>query len=226
MTEEIRAEIPRLKKGLAACPDWVAAEMADFSEEQMRFTRQEPVWARWSAETQLRHMVNVPFRWLVEQMGPPLRARGYAFPPLDVAAIQKGSGRHIPPEVCPDRPSLIAFMRPLFAFAAGILDKETPESLRSMTCLRMVDPEAWREDSPEKPIDFWRMAAKLHPYGVREDPALPGRFTLEMMAALRQVYWEILAHTRTTQRIKGLLGLPVRVTLPREGYLTISKFHD
>lgn len=226
MTEDIRPEIPRLKKGLAACADWVAAEFADFSEAQMAFTRQEPVWARWSPEVQIRHMANVPFRWLHEQMGDPLRERGYAFPPLDAAAVREGGGRFVPPEVCPDRASLIAFMRPLFGLAVQILDRENPEVLRAITCLRLVDPEAWREDAPEKPIDFWRMAAKLHGVGVREDPERPGRFTVELIAALRQIYWEILAHTRTTQRIKGLLGLPVRVQLPVEGYLTIPKFYD
>jgi len=117
-------------------------------------------------------------------------------------------------------------MRPLFAVAAEVLDRETPETLRSIACLRIVDPEAWREDSPERPIDFWRMAARLHPFGVREDPARPGRFTVELAAALRQIHWEILAHLRSVQRLKGLLGLPARVSLPREGYLTLSKFYD
>ena len=228
MTEDIRAEIPHLRKGLAACPGWVEEEFAGIPEARMGFAQQEPPWARWPPEVQLRHMAMVPVRWLVEKLGEALQARGYAYPPFDAAALWRGTGRHVPREVCPDKASLLAFMRSFLALAADILDRESPEGLRAVTCLWVVDPETVREDGAaiERPIDFWRMAARLHPVGVREDPRGPGRFTVELIAALRQIYWEFLAHIRTTQRLKGLLGLPARVKLPVEGYLTVPKFYD
>jgi hypothetical protein len=89
-----------------------------------------------------------------------------------------------------------------------------------------VDTEVWREDSPERPIDLWRMLAELHPYGVHEDPDKPGHFPMELIAVIRQIYWEFLAHLRSIQRLKGLLRLSASVALPKEGYLIISKFHD
>ena len=92
--------------------------------------------------------------------------------------------------------------------------------------MRIVDPEAHYEDSPDRFIDFARMAAQHHPYGWEEMAGQPGHFKVELIAALRQIYWELLAHLRTIQRLKGLLGLPESTELPREGYLTFSKFRD
>ncbi len=226
MSENIREEIGHLRQGHSLGADRVAEEFADLSDEQMTFSQDEPVWARWSAEVQLRHMACVPCRWLLGSFREGLEERGYRLPDVDMETIQAGTGRHVPPEICPDFESLIAHLRMMLDFCLEILVRETPESLRELKCLRLVDTEAWREDSPERPIDLWRMLAKLHPYGVHEDPDNPGHFPMELIAVLRQIYWETLAHLRTVQRLKGLLGLPVRVTLPREGYLTVSKFYD
>ncbi len=226
MREKAREEISHLREGLAAAADLVAAEFEGFPEDRLDFTQDEPVWARWSADTQLRHMTCVPCRWLHGLCRKFLEARGHRLPEMNMDSINAGTGRHIPPEILPDVDSLIAFMRQMHGFCIELLDKETPESLRELKCLRVVDTEAWREDAPEKPIDLWRMLAKLHPYGVQEDPKAPGNFPMELIAVIRQIYWETLAHLRTVQRLKGLLDLPVKVSLPREGYLTISKFYD
>ena len=226
MSERVREEMTHLRKGLTGSADLVAAEFAGFPEDKLGFTQDEPVWARWSADTQLRHMACVPCRWLHGLCREVLEPRGHRLPEMDMAAINTGTGRHIPPEILSDVKSLIAFMREMHAFCVDLLDKETLESLQELKCLRLVDTEAWREDSPERPIDLWRMLAELHPYGVHEDPAKPGNFPMELIAVIRQIYWETLAHLRSVQRLKGLLGLPVNVDLPREGYLTVSKFYD
>ncbi len=225
MSENIETEIPLLREGLMAAPDRLADEISGLTEEQMNFRREEPVWARWSPEMQLRHMALMSCRWL-ERFREPLEAKGYAYPALDMKAVMSGNGRHIPPAVCPDRDSLISFIRARCELGADMLARETPETLRSLSGSRIVDPEAHYEDSPDRFIDFARMAAKHHPYGWREDPDRPGHFTVELIAALRQVYWELLAHTRSIQRLKGLLGLPEAAALPREGYLAFPKFFD
>ncbi len=225
MSEMIEAEIPVLRAGLAAAPARLTREMAGIPEAQMGFRREEPVWARWSAEMQLRHMALMICRWL-ERFKEPLEEKGYSFPAVDMDAVMSGNGRHIPPVVCPDREALLSFIYVRCALGAEILDRESPEILRSLTCNRIVDPEAHYEDSPDRFIDFARMAAEHHPYGWREVPDQPGHFRVELIAALRQVHWEILAHLRTVQRLKGLLGLPEAVALPREGYLTFPKFYD
>jgi hypothetical protein len=226
MTEDVRQEAEHLSQRLSGAADLVAREVDDLSGERMTFSRDEPVWARWSAEVQLRHMACVPCRWLHGIFREGLENEGYRLPEVDMETIQAGTGRHVPPEICPDRESLIAHMRMMFDFCLEILDRETPESLRALKCVRLVDTGAWREDSPERPIDFWRMLAKPHPYWVHEDPDRPGHFPKELIAVLRQIYWETLAHLRTIQRLKGLMELTIRAELPREGYLTVPKFYD
>ena len=226
MSDNIREEISHLRKGLTGAADLIAVEFGSFPKDQLNFTQDEPVWARWSADTQLRHIACVPCRWLHGLCREILESRGHHLPEMDMETINAGTGRHIPPEILPDVDSLIAFMREMHAFCVELLDKETPESLRELKCLRLVDVEAWREDSPERPIDLWRMLAELHPYGVHENPDRPGNFPMELIAVIRQIYWETLAHLRSVQRLKGLLGAPVKVDLPREGYLTIPKFYD
>lgn len=226
MSVEIHEEIAHLRQGLSAAADMLAEELAGFPEARMDFCQDEPVWARWPAEVQLRHIACVPCRWLLGIFREGLLARGYDLPGVDMKTIAERGGRHVPPEICPDRASLIAHTRRMFDFCVEILDRETPESLRSLRCVRLVDTEAWREDSPERPIDLWRMLAGLHPCGVHEDPDEPGHFPMELVAVIRQIYWELLAHLRSIQRLKGLLGLPVAVNLPKEGYLTVSKFYD
>jgi hypothetical protein len=39
------------------------------------------------------------------------------------------------------------------------------------------------------------------------------------------VYWEILTHLYTIQRFKQVQHLPIRVTLPRVGYLTLPEYN-
>ena len=64
MTEDVRQEAEHLSQRLSGAADLVAREVDDLSGERMTFSRDEPVWARWSAEVQLRHMACVPCRWL------------------------------------------------------------------------------------------------------------------------------------------------------------------
>lgn len=225
MSDPIEAEIPHLRRELHAAPDRLEKEVAGLTDEQMAFKRDDPIWARWSAEMQLRHMALMISNWL-ERYRQPLEANGHEFPDVDSKAVMSGNGRHIPASLCPDRQSLLSFIRIRCDLAAEILGRESPETLRSLRGIRSVDPQAHYEDSPERFIDFARMAAKHHPYGWREVSDQPGQFEVELIAALRQVHWELLAHTRSIQRLKRLLGLPETVSLPREGYLVFPKFYD
>ncbi|MFC1492027.1 hypothetical protein ACFLQ0_05530, partial [Nitrospinota bacterium] len=211
--------------GLPSHPAVSQTEIAGLSEEQMAFSREEPVWARWSADMQLRHIALMICRWL-GRLREPLERKGYTLPEVDLAEVMSGNGRHIPPSVCPDSGSLLAFIGAHCELCTAILEREDPEFLRAITCERVVDPEAHYADSPGRPIDFARMASERHPYGWKEVPDQPGHFAVEMVAALRQIHWEILAHLRTIQRLKGLLGLPVKVALPREGYLADPEYYD
>ena len=52
----------------------------------------------------------------------------------------------------------------------------------------------------------------------------PTRFHYTLEASLWMLYWEVLAHLYTIQRLKRAQGLPTRVTIPRVGYLTLPEY--
>ncbi len=225
---EMREEFSRLGAALKGYPDLVRGEVEGLTLEQMAYASQEPPWARWSIDLQMRHIALVTPAWLALRAGELLRQRGYAFPetaPI-IAELIRAGVRHVPPEVAPHREALTDFMRPWADLCCAIIDREGAERLRSLTFTHYTDPDWVRPGDPFKPVDYHRMAAGLHPSGFREDPAKPGLFHLEVGAVLRHIWWNVLAHLRTIQRLKLLQGLPLAHELPREGYLTLPEFYD
>jgi hypothetical protein len=226
MSDAMRAETPGLREGLQRVPDQVALETEDFTEEQLAHRQEEPVWAQWSVDQQIRHIASPPCTWLLDRFRDKLIARGHKPPEIDLKALRDRKGPFIPPGMAPDREAVIELMHPLFAFCDGILERESPSDLRSTTFQHTVAPNATFTGSSEKLIDFMRLWPKVHPFGASEDPARPGHFTFELGTILRQIYWEALAHLRTIQRFKRIFGLPEKIVIPRLGYLTLPKYYD
>ncbi|MBI2178735.1 MAG: hypothetical protein HYU38_10445 [Candidatus Tectomicrobia bacterium] len=224
----MESEFPRLRESLEAYPGLVWSEIDGLTLEQMAYASQEPPWARWSIDLQVRHIALVTPVWLFLRAEETLRRRGYAFPESGpaVASLVRAGGRHIPPELAPDRRALIAFLRPWAGLCCRIMDREGEEGLRSMEFTYYTDPEWVRPGDPKRPVEYHRIAARLHPAGFREDPQRAGLFHLQMTAVLRHIFWNVLAHLRTVQRLKMAQGLTPVLALPREGYLTLPEFYD
>ena len=117
-------------------------------------------------------------------------------------------------------------MQPWADICCNIIDREGNEKLRSLAFTYYADPETNRLGDPLKPVDYHRIAAGLHPYGYKEDPKRPGLFHVELGTTLRHIYWNVLAHLRTVQRLKIRQELSLVTDLPREGYLTLTDFYD
>ena len=88
MSDNIREEISHLRKGLTGAADLIAVEFGSFPKDQLNFTQDEPVWARWSADTQLRHIACVPCRWLHGLCREILESRGHHLPEMDMETIK------------------------------------------------------------------------------------------------------------------------------------------
>lgn len=71
---------------------------------------------------------------------------------------------------------------------------------------------------------FWAYAITTLPRGAGADPDRRGylRYTLE--ASLWMVFYEMLTHVRTIQRLKTHMGLPLAQELPRVGYLRLPEY--
>ncbi len=221
-------EWSELKAALENYPDLVCAEVDGLTHEQMCYANEEPPWARWSMDLQIRHIALMTPVWLYLRAGEMLGREGYSFPDTAslIAQLIDSGIRHVPPEAAGDRAAVVEFMRPWAGLCCEIIDKESDERLRSLSFTYYTDPEASRPGDPHKPVEYHRMSIRLHPSGFTEDAERPGLFHLEIGAVLRHIYWNVLAHLRTVQRLKLRQGLPLKAELPREGYLTLPEFYD
>ena len=217
-----------LKIALESYPDLVYGEVEGLTHEQMCYANEEPPWARWSMDLQIRHIALMTPVWLSMRAGKVLLREGYTFPDTAglIADLIDSGIRHVPPEAAGDRSAVIDFMRPWAALCCEIIERESEERLRALSFTYYTDPAASRPGDPHKPVDYHRMSVSLHSFGFTEDAERPGLFHLEIGALLRHIYWNVLAHLRTVQRLKLRQGLPLNNELPREGYLTLPEFYD
>jgi hypothetical protein len=82
----------------------------------------------------------------------------------------------------------------------------------------------WATASRHRGTPFWRHVIQVLPRGAWVDADGPQfmHFTLE--GSLWMLYYEVLTHLCTIQRLKRAQGLPTRVVLPRVGYLTFPEY--
>ena len=71
---------------------------------------------------------------------------------------------------------------------------------------------------------FWRHVIQVIPRGVWIDEQDSNRIHYTLEASLWMIYWEVLVHLYTIQRLKRAQGLPTKVTIPLEGYLYLPEY--
>jgi len=71
---------------------------------------------------------------------------------------------------------------------------------------------------------FWKYATSTLPLGVAIDPDEPAKLRYTLEASLWMVFYEILTHIRTIQRLKLHQGLALAQELPRVGYLRLPEY--
>ena len=71
---------------------------------------------------------------------------------------------------------------------------------------------------------FWKHVIQVLPRGANVEPGAPDRIRYTLEASLWMLYWEVLAHLFTIQRLKHAQGLSSQVTIPRVGYLTLPEY--
>jgi hypothetical protein len=71
---------------------------------------------------------------------------------------------------------------------------------------------------------FWRYVITTLPRGAAENPDRPGYIRYDLEGSLWMVFYEMLAHIRTIQRLRSAQGLGTVVDLPRVGYLRLPEY--
>ena len=62
------------------------------------------------------------------------------------------------------------------------------------------------------------------PRGVWIDEQDANRIHFTLEASLWMIYWEVMVHLHTIQRLKQAQGLPTKVTIPLVGYLSLPEY--
>ena len=71
---------------------------------------------------------------------------------------------------------------------------------------------------------FWQYAITTLPRGAGEDPERSGYLRYSLEGSLWMVFYEMLTHVRSIQRLKQHQGLSLAQDLPRVGYLRLPEY--
>lgn len=71
---------------------------------------------------------------------------------------------------------------------------------------------------------FWAYAITTLPRGAGDDPDKRGFLRYSLEASLWMVFYEMLTHVRTIQRLKTYQGIELAQELPRVGYLRLPEY--
>ena len=106
-----------------------------------------------------------------------------------------------------------------------LLDKLRLGSRWAAQVVTTVPVETLRAtQSVHRATAFWQHVIQLLPRGANLEPGEPDRIRYTLEASLWMLYWEVVAHLFTIQRLKKAQGLPARVAIPLTGYLTLPEY--
>ena len=196
---------------------WIETEVDGLSDEHLDFDDQSPdkEWMWWSIRRQVSHIGWDALVFTSRRCGSML------WPDGDVPAPIVWQDHYMGPQAKFDRmldpgrystiPDLIEKIEIGIGWLERVVAEQSIESLRAdVTSVRATH--------------FWKYAITTLPRGAGDDPDRPGylRYTLE--GSLWMVFYEMLSHIRTMQRLKLHLGLPLAQELPRVGYLRLPHY--
>ncbi|MFN0091265.1 MAG: hypothetical protein ACKVWR_13515 [Acidimicrobiales bacterium] len=201
----------------ARLAEWMSAEVAGLGDSELDFCSTDPTreWMWWSIRRQVSHVAWDALVFSHRRCAPLLWPDGNEPEPISWRAA------HLGPDATADR----------------LLDEARHHDLGELLDLFELGLSWLERVVAEQPIDalranvtsvrgtwFWQYVIQVLPRGAGADPDRPGfiRYTLE--ASLWMVFYEVLAHIRTVQRLKAAQGLAAAVELPRVGYLRLPEY--
>jgi hypothetical protein len=195
---------------------WLCQEVEGLNNVQLDFDSQDPAqeWMWWSIRRQVSHIAWVllvfshrrchMFLWPDGNIPRPIRWEDHTLSTMKV-----------------DR----RLDETLYWELATLLDKVKLGVDWLTQVVTTVPVEALRAThSVHRGTPFWRHVMQVIPRGAWVDETDPNHFHYTLEASLWMVYWEVLTHLYTIQRLKRAQGLPIRVTIPRVGYLTLPEY--
>lgn len=207
---------------MASWPDysmlyqWLCQEVDGLQPAQLDFDAQAPApeWMWWSIRRQVSHIAWVllvfihrrchMFLWPDGQIPTPIRWEDHSLAGMKF-------DRRLDETLYWDLTVLLEKVKLGCEWATHVVTMVPLATLRATRSVHTGTP-------------FWRHVMQVIPRGVWVDTRQPNRFHYTLEASLWMVYWEILAHLFTIQRLKQAQGLPGRVSIPHVGYLTLPEY--
>lgn len=212
--EETIAAMPPYRRLI----DWIEAEVDGLTDEQLDLDDDHPdnEWMWWSIRRQVSHIAWDSLVFTSRRCGALLWPDGDVPNPIvweDHLMTASGPkwDRVLDEDLYWQIPDLLAKVETGIGWLERVVREQSIEALRAdVTSVRGTP--------------FWKYAITTLPRGASEDPKRRGflRFTLE--ASLWMVFYEMLTHVRTVQRLKVHQGLTIAQDLPRVGYLRLPEY--
>jgi hypothetical protein len=196
---------------------WVRAEVDGLTPAQLDFddTSPEREWMWWSIRRQVSH---IAWDSLVFTHR---RCSQLLWPDGDEPEPVVWKHHHHGPDMKYDRmldedlfwevPDLIAKMEIGVGWLERVVSENTIEQLRADT-------------TSIRATHFWSYVITTLARGASADPDRPGYIQYNLEGSLWMVFYELLTHIRTIQRLKIHQGIAINVELPRVGYLRLPEY--
>jgi hypothetical protein len=197
--------------------DWVEAETLVLSREQLDFHDSSPKkeWMWWSCRTQISHIAWDSLIFTKRRAGHLLWPNGDVPEPINWVDHQMGPNnrwdRVLDTDLFWEVPDLLAKLRLGISWLTQVVQEQPIEVLRSD--VRTV-----------RGTDFWKYVIGTLPRGARISEENERDIIYDLEGSLWMVFYEMLTHIRTIQRLKLHLGLETSVDLPRVGYLRLPHY--
>ena len=196
---------------------WVEAEIAEMTDEQLDFCDPSPEreWMWWSCRRQVSHIAWDALVFTKRRAGHLLWPNEAAPEPINWSAHQMGPNnkwdRFLDADLFWEVPDLLDKLKLGISWLTSLVGQESTETFRS-------------EIKTVRGTQFWEYVITTLPRGAAASPEDNSQITYTLEGSLWMVFYEMLSHIRTIQRLKIHQGLALNVDLPRVGYLNLPHY--
>lgn len=197
--------------------EWIETEVAGLTDEQLDYDDLSPdkEWMWWSIRRQVSHIAWDALVFTSRRCGALLWPEGDVPAPIvweeHLLGRDNKWDRVLNEDLYWQVPDLIAKVDVGIGWLERVVAEQSIETLRAdITSVRGTP--------------FWAYAITTLPRGAGEDPDRTGYLQYSLEASLWMVFYEMLTHVRTMQRLKRHQGLEPAQELPRVGYLRLPEY--